>query len=139
MRQTRYANVYLFGAVCPSTGDSHGLILPHANTWAMQLFLDSLSRHIAAPRRVVLVLDQAGWHTSRQLKMPANISLLPLPPYSPELNPIENLWGYLKRRHLSNRLFDDEAELLEAGEQAWRALNAQTIRSVCHRQWLEYT
>ena len=131
VKQTRYENVYLFGAVCARTGDSHALLLPRANVDAMQTYLDSLSKHVGDHRHIVLVLDGAGWHTSRRLCVPANISLLFLPPYSPELNPIENLWGFLKSHYLSNRCFEDYDVLIEAGAAAWNALTPERIMSLC--------
>lgn len=135
-KQTRYENVYLFGAACPTTGDSHALLLPYANIPAMQSYLDSLSDHVGAGRHVVLVLDGAGWHSSPKINVPPNISLLPLPPYSPELNPAENIWGYMKQHYLSNRTFEDYDALLEAGQAAWNALTPDLIQSLCRRSWI---
>jgi transposase len=84
----------------------------------------------------VLVMDNAGWHHARALKMPANVTPLYLPPYSPELNPIERLWGYLKSHHLSNRAYETYEDLLEAGADAWNRLTKQVIASVCATSWL---
>lgn len=84
---------------------------------------------------VVLVLDQAGWHIAKKLNIPANITLLHLPPYSPELNPIERLWAYLKSHYLSNRVYRNYKEILEAGTIAWNKMTPHMLRSICHTAW----
>jgi transposase len=85
----------------------------------------------------VLLLDQAGWHVSPKLKVPANITLLPLPPRSPELNPVENVWQYLRQNWLSNRLFDTYEAIVEAACEAWNKLMTQpkAITSIGMRDW----
>jgi hypothetical protein len=79
----------------------HALILPDANGAGMQVFLDAFAETIADDEHVAPVLDGAGWHGSKALRVPSNITLVPLPPYSPELNPVERVWLYLKERFLS--------------------------------------
>ena len=76
-------------------------------------------------------MDQAGWHRSKQLKVPANITILFLPPYSPELNPIERLWGYMRSHYLSNRVYENYKHLLVATAEAWRDLTPEILKSVC--------
>lgn len=76
-------------------------------------------------------MDQAGWHTSRKLKVPDNITILFLPPYSPELNPVERLWGYLRSHFLSNRAYDNYRHLLDAGTEARQHLTPELLRTVC--------
>ena len=100
-RDQRYQAAYLFGAVCPSSGATAALVLPAVNTEAMSLHLAEIGRHVAADGHAVVILDQAGWHGAHALRIPDNVSLLPLPPYSPELNPIENLWQFLKHNFLN--------------------------------------
>ena len=73
----------------------------------MQAFLDGFSNTIADDEHAVMVLDQAGWHGSKQLEVPANVTLVPLPPRSPELNPVERIWLYLKQRFLSHRVLEN--------------------------------
>lgn len=103
-RDRRYAWTYLFGAVCPERAVGAGLVLPFANTEAMCLHLQEISRHITPGAHAVLVLDGAGWHGLAALgEVPRNLTLLPLPPYSPELNPVENVWQYLRQNQLSLR------------------------------------
>ena len=101
------------------------LVLPHANAEAMSLHLAEISRHVAAGAHAVVVRDGAGWHqTGGRLQVPGNISLLRLPPYSPELNPQENVWQYLWQNQLSNRVFADYDAIVEACCTAWNALMA---------------
>jgi transposase len=129
VRQTEYGYTHVFGAACGATGQSVALVLPHANTAAMNLFLHELSGQLAQEVHAVLVLDNAGWHRSRELIVPANISLLYLPPYAPELNPMERVWKQVKHRHLSNRQFGDEEAVVEACAEAWNLLTAEHLRS----------
>jgi putative transposase len=95
-RDRRYAWAYLFGAVCPERAVGAGLVLPFANAEAMNLHLQEVSRHVAPGAHAVLVLDGAGWHGLAALgEVARNLTLLPLPPYAPELNPLENVWQWL--------------------------------------------
>ena len=99
----RYANAYLFGAICPARGTGAGLALPQADTEAMQLHLAEISRHVAAGAHAVLLLDRAGWHTTTRLTVPHNITLVFLPSRAPELNPVENqLFEELERPLLTD-------------------------------------
>ena len=102
VRQTQYDYLYVFSAACPETGDACGLVSPHANTDVMNAFLTQFSREL--PAHAVRVLDRAGWHVAGALRVPPNVTLLHLPPRSPELNPVENLWHYLRSHYGSNRL-----------------------------------
>ena len=85
-----------------------------------------------------LVLDQAGWHAARALAVPANITLVPLPPYSPELNPVERIWLYLRERWLSHRVLADYDAIVEVCCRAWNALTAEPgrIQSLTNYPWL---
>ena len=96
-KDQRYANAYVFGAVCPARDTGAALVLPFADTAAMQLHLNEISRRVAAGAHAVLILDKAGWHTTHKLRAPGNISLLHLPSASPELNPTENIWQFYAR------------------------------------------
>ena len=95
---------YAYAAVCPFDGDLDALILPEVNTEAMSIFLDELSRH-HRDEQIVLILDKAGWHTAKNLNIPENITLHWLPPYSPELNPVEHLWDELREKWFRNKYF----------------------------------
>ena len=95
----------IFGAICPAKGKAAGLVLPYCDTEAMATQLEEVSQAVAPGAHAVLLLDQAGWHVSPKLKVPTNITLLPLPPRSPELNPVENIGQFLRDNWLSNRVF----------------------------------
>src|SRR5260370_20058449 len=101
----RTQSTYVFGAVCPTRGAGAALVLPACNTEAMQLRLNEIATKVTPGAHAVVVLDQAGWHKSQALKVPSHISLLPLPPRSPELNPQENIWQFMRQNWLSNRVF----------------------------------
>lgn len=136
-RDQRYAWAYLFGAVCPERAIGAGLALPYVNTDAMHLHLQEISRHVAPGAHAVLVLDGAGWHGAAALEVPANLTLLPLPPKSPELNPVENVWEYLRQNQLSLRVWPDYPAIVETCCRAWNALMAMPDRlaSITRRQW----
>ena len=133
----RYANAYLFGAICPARGTCAALALPHADTEAMQLHLEEISRHVATGAHAALLLDRAGWHTTSHLNVPANITLIFLPLRAPELNPQENIWQYMRANWLSNRIFENYEAIVDAACQAWKKLAAlpATITSIGLRDW----
>jgi hypothetical protein len=108
-RDQRTASAYIFGAICPRQGKGAALVLPRCNSAAMTLHLAEIAKTVTPGAHAVLMLDQAGWHLSDKLVVPANITLLPLPPKCPELNPVENVWQYLRENWLSNRIFDPRA------------------------------
>jgi transposase len=113
-------------------------VMPYADTAAMQAFLDGFSKTVAEDEHAVIVLDRAGWHGSKALAVPDNITLVPLPAYSPELNPVERVWLYLKERFLSHRLLDDYDAIVGAGCAAWNRLLAEAgrIKSLCSYSWI---
>ncbi len=138
MCDKRFTFAYVFAAVEPGSDHAFALVLPLADTEAMQQFLDRFAETIAEDEHVVMMLDQAGWHGSRDLTVPANMTLVALPAYSPELNPVERLWLYLKERFLSHRLLADYEEILDAACAAWNRLLAETgrIASLCSYPWI---
>lgn len=86
-------------------------MMPYANTEAMQMHIEEISRTVARGAHAVVLMDRAGWHTTSKLKLPRNITILLLPSKSPELNPVENIWQYLRGAFLSNRIFEDLSHL----------------------------
>lgn len=138
VKQTRYEWVYLYAAVEPATGASVALQAPLVNTGTMNVFLRMLGEEIKAGEHGLLIMDQAGWHKSRALSVPPNITVLYLPPYSPELNPVERLWAYLRSHYLSNRTFDGYQHLLDAGADAWQRLTPDLLKSVCACNYLTH-
>ncbi len=101
----RTRSAYIFGAICPKEGKGAALVLPFCDSAAMTLHLEEISGVVASDAHAVLVMDQAGWHTSGKLDVPTNISILTPPSRSPELNPVENIWQFLRDNWLSNRVF----------------------------------
>lgn len=139
VKQTQYGFVYVLAATCAETGAAEGLIAPRLDAAIVNLFLAQLSRTLEPDVQAVLVWDGAGYHVAKALVCPANITLVRLPPYSPELNPVENLWHYLRSHHWSNRQYANVDALTDAAETAWRAvcLNPETIRTVCRAPYAE--
>lgn len=101
----------------------------------MNTHLQHISKLVGPQRHVVLVLDGAGWHIAKALKVPPNITLLHLPPYSPELNPIERLWAYLKSHYLSNQIFRDYDDLFAKVKAAWLQLEDPRLKSLTQTTW----
>jgi transposase len=137
-KQTAYANLHVLSAACPTTGQAEGLVSPVLNTSVVQTFLDQLSGTIPAGTHVVLVWDGAGYHVARALRVPANLTVVKLPPYSPELNPVERLWLYLRQHHWSNRVYADAEALEEAAVSGWRAvcLDPDKVKTICRCEYL---
>ena len=128
-RDQRHEWAYLFGAICPARGLAAGLVLPCVDAERMSLHLAEISATVAPGAQAVLVLDGAGWHRrGGRLRVPDNITLLHLPPYSPELNPVETVWAYLRSNTLSNRVFDTYDDITLACYNAWNWLAAQPER-----------
>lgn len=126
-----------YGAVSVTDGQLDTLILPHVNGQCMQLFLDEVAqRHV--DDRIVMVLDGAGWHQSGSLSLPSNLRLLKLPPYSPELNPVEHLWDELREKSFHNRVFDSIDALENHLEQALHdmELDPERVRSIVAWPWI---
>ena len=139
VRQTRYEWAYMYGAVDPATGESSALLARHVNTQTMNEFLKVLSREVGPDDHVVLVMDQAGWHVSKGLVIPSNITFLHLPPYSPELNCVERIWLWMRTHDLSNRAYDDGEHIERAVSESCERLGPDRIKSVCRTAWLERT
>jgi len=133
----RYESAYVFGAICPARGTGAAIIMPRPDTGAMQKHLDEIAHHVKTGSHAVILMDRAGWHTTGKLKVPENISILLLPPKSPELNPVENIWQYMRQNWLSNRVFDTYDDILTAACDAWKNLltDPKTITSIGTRNW----
>ena len=136
-RDRRHTSAWLFGAVCPERRLGAAVVMPEANTEAMQAHLAEISRGVARGAHAVLVLDGAAWHTTPKLQVPANISLLPLPRYAPELNPVENLWEFLRANFLSHRVWDSHDAIVDACCSAWTTLMRmpERVTSITTRTW----
>ena len=139
-RDQRYAWCYLFGAICPARGTGAALVLPRADTDTMNLHLVEISANVAPGAHAVLTIDGAGWHQiGGRLRVPSNVTLLHLPPYSPELNPVEAVWAYLRSNKLSNRVFASYNAIVDACCDAWNWLIAQPerITTIGTRTWAQ--
>jgi transposase len=137
-RDQRTASACIFGAICPQDGKGAALVLPRCNIPAMTLHLAEIAAVVAPGAHAVLLLDQAGWHLSDQVVVPANITLLPLPPKCPELNPVETIWQFLRDNWLSNRVFSSYSNIVDHCCHTWNKLVAQpwTIMSIGLRDWV---
>ena len=138
MRDTRYEWAYLFGAACPARGVGAALVLPRATTRAMNLHLAEIAATVTAGAHALILVDGAGWHRSDDLAVPDNLTLLKLPPYAPELNGAENIWEYLRKNGLSNRLYDGYEHIVDACCRAWNDFVAKPalVTSVTNRSWI---
>lgn len=138
VRDNRHDSAYLFGAICPARAIGAAIIMPGVNTEAMNEHLLEISAQVASGAHAVLICDSAGWHqTGARLRVPDNITLLPLPPYSPELNPMESVWEYLRANKLSALVWDSYKAIVEACRAAWNFLidDPQRITSIGARDW----
>lgn len=136
-KQNGFQNRYIYGAVNPSTGKHVGLVFSECSAAAMSIHLTLISQAIEAGKHAIIIMDQAPWHSNakRELQIPSNITILDLPPYSPELNPVERLWLWLKKNHLSNRIIKNGEDLLELGCQIWNTLNPDLVKSICRTSY----
>jgi transposase len=135
-----------FGAACPERAADAALVLPRADAAAIGLHLLAISRQVAPGAHAVVVLDGAGRHGAGGLAVPSTMTLLPLPPpdqvrgrlYAPELNPVENIWPYLRQNQLSHRVWQDDAAIVASCCKAWNALAAEPgrIASITRRNWV---
>lgn len=134
-QRTKWA--YIFGAICPQKGKGAGLVMPYADTEAMTAHLAEISGVVDPGAHAVVILDQAGWHMSNHLEVPDNITLLPLPPRAPELNPVENIWQFLRDNWLSNRVFQSYDDIVGHCCDAWNKLidRPWKIISIGMREW----
>jgi transposase len=137
-RQDGRESLDVLTAVCAASGAAVGLVMPELNTAVVNLFLEEFSRRLAPGVHAVLLWDNAGYHTSGGLVVPENVSLIGLRPYSPELNPVENLWHYLRSHHWAHGVYPDYEALRDAAALAWRAvcLDPEKIRTICAAPYL---
>ena len=127
----------MLAAVQPATGEDFCLVMPEVSTEVMNTFLAGFSATRAADEHALMIMDGAGWHRSGDLDVPDNVSLVILPAYSPELNPIERIWLYLRERHLSHRLLDSYDDIVNACCTAWNKLTAERLQSLTSYPYLE--
>ena len=139
VRQNGCEWLYVLMAVCVSTGSASALIMPELNTVVLNLFLEQFARELPQGVHAVLIWDGAGYHTSGDLVVPENVSLIQLPPYSPELNPVENLWHYLRAHHWSNREYEGYSSLESEAVRSLRVVcdDAENLKSICNADYVQ--
>jgi hypothetical protein len=131
IREYRYA----YGAVEPKTGEGFFLVLPYCNTICMNTFLKELSATYPNDF-ILLVADGAAWHKAKTLEIPENIEIFPLPPYTPELNPIEQIWKELRKRGFKNEIFQTLDKVVDRLCETICSLSPSTIKSITGRDWI---
>lgn len=138
VRDNRHDSAYLFGAICHARKVGAAIIMPTVNAEAMTEHLKEISTQVASDAHAIVVCDGAGWHQQgKRLRVPRNITLLPQPPYAPELNPMENIWDYLRGNKLSRGIWDSYDAIVAACRAAWMFLitDPSRIDTIAHRTW----
>ena len=133
----RTKSAWIFGAICPAKGKGAGLVMPVCNVFSMEAHLQEISQAVDQGAHALVIMDQAGWHTAKTLRVPDNLSLIALPPRCPELNPVENVWQFMRNNWLSNRIFSSYQNIVTHCCEAWNKLIDQPwkIISLGYRQW----
>jgi hypothetical protein len=124
----RFTFAYVYAAVRPGTDDAFALVMPAVGAETMSVFLRDFAATLGPDEHALMAMDQAGWHGANALEVPDNVTIVFLPPYAPELNPVERVWLYLKERFLSHRLHNDYDAILDAACAAWNRLCAEAGR-----------
>ena len=137
IRQQQYLSTYIFGAACPDKDKSCALILPTVNMDMMQLHLYEISKQVDENHHALILMNRAAWHTTEKLVLPPNLSIIPLPPYSPELNPMEQLWQQLRKLKLSNACYEHYDGIVNACVEAWNMFVSEedNVKKLCSRNW----
>ena len=130
-----FKNFYLYSAVDPLSGDACTLLLPKVNTECMNIFLQELGQQYSQ-KTILLVMDGASWHKSRSLNLPENVEIVHLPPYSPELNPVERLWSYIKANTIRNKTYLSIEHLKDVICSFVVSLTKSTLKSLCSCSYL---
>jgi len=139
VKQQQFEYVYLFGSVCPSRGVGEALVVPCTNKNIMNLHLKQISESTEKGRHAVVVMDGAGWHTDDIADEFSNVSIIKLPPYSPELNPIEQVWSWMRQHCLANQAFHGYNDIVDKVCDAWNKFTAsgKRITKMCSRDWIK--
>jgi hypothetical protein len=139
VKQQQFEYAYLFGAVCPATGDTEALIAPCMNMDVMEKHLALISKKVPEGRHAVIVVDGAAWHQYHLTDKFDNLSIIKLPPYSPELNPIEQVWQWLRQNELANRCFKGYDDIVDECSRAWNSFisDASRVIKLCSRDWIK--
>ena len=127
--------------MCPARGIGEALVVPWVNKEIMIEHLAQISRTTEKGRHAIVVMDGAGWHTDDIANQFNNLSIIKLPPYSPELNPIEQVWSWLRQHYLANQSFADYNDIVDKVCVAWNRFNESALRitKMCSRDWINLT
>ncbi len=136
INQNGFLNTWIYGAVNPINGRNFSLILPNLDAQNMQIFLDSFAKKLSPKKHTVIILDGSKAHNNGLLKISKKLTLYFLPPYSPELNPIERLWLFIKKKYLSFKLYNNIDEIIDRGVCALSKITTEIVKSVCRCDYL---
>ncbi|WP_081281031.1 IS630 family transposase [Vibrio natriegens] len=141
VKQQQFEYAYLFGSICPSKGIGEAIVVPWVNKYIMIEHLKQISAVTEKGRHAVVVIDGAGWHTEDITNDFKNVSVIKLPPYSPELNPIEQVWSWLRQRYLANQSFTDYDDIISKICDAWSRFldSSKRVTKMCSRRWIDLT
>ena len=133
-----FKNFYLYTAVSPKTGAEFTLLMPYVNTETLNMYLYEMSSWLGHRKKACIIMDQAGWHKANQLCIPYNIKIIYLPPYSPQLNPVERLWQHIKDNTIKNAIYDNLTDLEISVSDFIKTITPDIIRSVCNVTYMPY-
>ncbi len=141
VKQQQFEYAYLFGPVCPTKGNGEAIVAPWVNKDIIIEHLKQISIVTEKGRHAVVVMDSAGWHTEDIANELNNISVIKLPPYSPELNPVEQIWSWLRQRYLAYQFFTGYNDIIPKVCDAWnRFFNcSKRVTKICPRRWIDLT
>lgn len=134
-----FESAYIFGAMCPEHKKGSAMIFSGVGTDEMNIHLKEISQSLSENAHAIIIMDNAPWHKS--VTVPENISIIYLPPYSPELNPVEQVWDFLRSNYFSNRVYRTICQVFDACCMAWNMFIAQpeVIFSIGMRPWINQT
>lgn len=130
-----YESFYIYSAVSHHSGDDFHLFLPEVNTEMMNTYLEHLS-HNYKDKEIMLIMDKAGWHRAKDLCVPQNVILLFLPPYSPQLNPVEKLWKWIRSEATHTMVFDTITKMMDSIQNVFPKLTVTKLSTLCHCSYL---
>jgi putative transposase len=130
-----FQNFYVYSAVHAHNGDEFSLMMPKLNTDCMNIFLNELVKYTKG-KTVAIIMDQAAWHKSKDLVIPDTVKIILLPPYSPELNPVERLWLYMKSKLIKNKIYDSIETLKTAVTRFLANLQSKIVKNICSVNYL---
>ncbi len=136
LKQQEFTSAYIFGTVIPESGEFISIITPNVNNDWMIEHLRAVAQQVPENKHLVLLMDRATWHTSKKILLFKNISILPLPTASPELNPAEQIWREFRQRYFGNRCFDSYENICDAACEAIAQFSLQAAKSLCRREWV---